>query len=394
VTETEPSNYKATSTTATGTVDNTTGNVTEADFTNTYTATTSVSGTKTWVDYDNADKTRPGSITVNLLADGTPIDSRTVTADNGWTYEFEKLDVYKKDADGNYVKIVYSITEDAVTRYTSEINGHDITNTYTATTSVSGTKTWVDYENADKTRPESITVNLLSDGTKIASKTVTAGDDWKYEFTDLDVYRKDADGNYVKIVYTVTEDEVENYETVINGYDITNTYTASVSVSGTKTWSDNDNLSGKRPTSITINLLANGEKVDSQVVTADADGNWNYAFTGLDKYDADNKLITYTITEDAVAGYTTTIDGYNVTNTLDAGNLTVTKTVAGSVVDTTKEFSFTVTLSDTTLNGTFGEMTFKDGVATFTLKHGESKTATGIPAGTTYTVTEESYTAD
>ena len=70
------------------------------------------------------------------------------------------------------------------------------------------------------------------------------------------------------------------------------------------------------------------------------------------------------------------------------GNLSVAKTVAGNNGDTSKAFNFTVTLSDTGINGTFGEMTFADGVATFVLKHGESKTAVGLPAGITYTVTE------
>lgn len=70
------------------------------------------------------------------------------------------------------------------------------------------------------------------------------------------------------------------------------------------------------------------------------------------------------------------------------GNLSVAKTVAGNNGDTSKAFNFTVTLDDTGINGTFGEMTFADGVATFVLKHGESKTAVGLPAGITYTVTE------
>ena len=70
------------------------------------------------------------------------------------------------------------------------------------------------------------------------------------------------------------------------------------------------------------------------------------------------------------------------------GNLSVAKTVAGNNGDTSKAFNFTVTLSDTGINGKFGEMTFANGVATFVLKHGESKTAVGLPAGITYTVTE------
>ena len=70
------------------------------------------------------------------------------------------------------------------------------------------------------------------------------------------------------------------------------------------------------------------------------------------------------------------------------GKLSVAKTVAGNNGDTSKAFNFTVTLGDTGINGTFGEMTFANGVATFVLKHGESKTAVDLPAGITYTVTE------
>ena len=72
----------------------------------------------------------------------------------------------------------------------------------------------------------------------------------------------------------------------------------------------------------------------------------------------------------------------------EPGNLSVAKTVAGNNGDTSKAFNFTVTLSDTGINGKFGEMTFANGVATFVLKHGESKTAVGLPAGITYIVTE------
>ena len=72
----------------------------------------------------------------------------------------------------------------------------------------------------------------------------------------------------------------------------------------------------------------------------------------------------------------------------ERGNLSVAKTVAGNNGDTSKAFNFTVTLGDTGINGTFGDMNFADGVATFVLKHGESKTAVDLPAGITYTVTE------
>ena len=77
------------------------------------------------------------------------------------------------------------------------------------------------------------------------------------------------------------------------------------------------------------------------------------------------------------------------TNKYQVGDLKVTKTVVSdAAADHTKEFSFSVTLSDTTINGTYGEMTFDKGVATFKLKDGETNTATDLPIGTKYTVTE------
>ena len=76
------------------------------------------------------------------------------------------------------------------------------------------------------------------------------------------------------------------------------------------------------------------------------------------------------------------------------GDLKVSNTVSGSAGDTTKPFTFTVTV-DSSINGTYGEMTFTAGSATFTLRHGESLTAMGLPADTAYTVAEsdnEGYT--
>ena len=88
----------------------------------------------------------------------------------------------------------------------------------------------------------------------------------------------------------------------------------------------------------------------------------------------------------AVASFTNTRDTY--------GDLTVSKTISGNAADATKEFAFTVTLSDTTISGTYGDMTFENGVATFTLKGGESKTASSLPNGVGYAVTENDYSGD
>ena len=112
------------------------------------------------------------------------------------------------------------------------------------------------------------------------------------------------------------------------------------------------------------------------------------------------KGITYTVEETNIDGYTVTSTGRTgeitaggsataaFTNTRDTGSLKVSKTVTGDAGDTEKEFTFTVTLNDTSINGTYGEMTFANGVATFTLKNDESKTATGLPTNIEYTVVE------
>ncbi|WP_330957842.1 DUF7601 domain-containing protein [Olsenella absiana] len=80
-----------------------------------------------------------------------------------------------------------------------------------------------------------------------------------------------------------------------------------------------------------------------------------------------------------------------VNNAIKEGSLSVTKHVKGEV-GSTREFTFTVELggSGAHLSGTYGEMTFDDGTATFTLKDGETKTASALPAGATYKVIEES----
>ena len=58
--------------------------------------------------------------------------------------------------------------------------------------------------------------------------------------------------------------------------------------------------------------MANGQQVASKKVSAS--DNWQYSFDNLAAY-ANGQKITYTVTEDAVAGYTSTVDGYNITNT-------------------------------------------------------------------------------
>ena len=289
------------------------------DIENTHTPSKiNISGRKTWNDADNQDGKRPTSITVHLQADGKVKETKTVTANDNWAYSFTDLDEYK---DGQ--KITYTISEDTVAEYTTVVNGYDITNTHTPeTTTITGFKTWDDNNNQDGKRPNQIQVKLLADGTVIGTKAVTENDNWSYTFTNLPVYKAGEVGK--RVTYTIQENTVEGYTTVVNGYNIKNSYTPEkVQVSGTKTWIDADNQDGKRPQNITVNLLANGVEVSEKVVTARE--NWSYTFTDLDKY-ANGKEIVYTVTEDAVPKYTTTVDGYNITNKHDIEKVEVNGT--------------------------------------------------------------------
>ena len=407
----------------------------------------SVEGSKIWDDADNQDGKRPSSIIVNLLADGEKVDSKTVTAENEWNWLFTDLNKYAKGRE-----IQYTITEDKVENYITNIekteNGYVVTNSYTPeTTSISVEKVWEDKNNQDGVRPASIKVKLymkiLDNNIAVANKEpieLNASTFWKAEFKDLPKYAKgieikyivkevneqadatikgteykvayddpiiNENGKYIKITNSYTpkttsvsvekvwEDKnnqdgvrpdsinVQLYKTVgttttsvekvkltnsklthtwtelpqyekgteikytvreldsngnpledgkqINGKSgtkytvkyttdengkqiITNTYKrVTTSVSGTKTWVDYDNKYNSRPESITINLLANGEKVDSKTITPQNDS-WPYEFKGLPVYKNGQK-ITYTISEEEVSGYTSNVTGYNVTNT-------------------------------------------------------------------------------
>ena len=286
------------------------------DIINTYTPpeTIDISGTKTWNDEGNKDKTRPEKITIYLLANGTQVDAKEISEKDGWKYSFTGLAKY----DDNKQEIKYTVDESEVEKYTKQINGYDIVNTYTPpeTIDISGTKTWNDEGNKDKTRPEKITIYLLANGKQVDAKEISEKDGWKYSFTGLAKY----DDNKQEIKYTVDESEVEKYTKQVNGYDIVNTYTPdnpptpeTIDISGTKTWNDANNKDGIRPKAIKVKLLANGKEKTSVITTEEQE--WKYSFTKLPKYDDDGKEIKYTVDEENVRGYTKKIDGYDITNT-------------------------------------------------------------------------------
>ena len=126
-------------------------------------------------------------------------------------------------------------------------------------------KNWQDNDNQDGKRAEKITVELYrnDENEPVATATIDASTDWKYVFSKLPKY----DENKNEITYKVVEVTVPEYDTEYeitdNEVEIYNHHTPEkVSVEGSKTWDDADNQDGKRPSSIIVNLLADGEKVE------------------------------------------------------------------------------------------------------------------------------------
>ncbi|MEK1327334.1 Cna B-type domain-containing protein [Limosilactobacillus fermentum] len=286
-------------------------------------AVTTVSGTKTWKDNDDQDGKRPDSIRVNLLANGKVVQSKTVTASDNWKYSFTNLPEFE-----NGKKISYTVTEDQVKDYSTTVDGYNLTNSYTpAKTSVSVTKAWNDNNNQDGSRPNEVKVQLYANGEKSGNEvTLNAANKWTHTWTGLA-----EKSNKKTVQYSVKEvGTVKGYTSSVDGkngnFTVTNTHTPSTTtVSGTKTWKDNDDQDGKRPDSIKVNLLANGKVVQSKTVTAS--DNWKYSFTNLPEFE-NGKKISYTVTEDQVKDYSTTVDGYNLTNSYTPAKTSVSVTKA------------------------------------------------------------------
>ena len=309
----------------------------EKAFENTYTpAKTEVPVKKVWKDENNQDGKRPTSVTVKLLADGQDTGKTLeLNAANGWTGSFTNL-----DADKGGTPIQYTVVEVTVAGYTSEItgdaaSGFTITNSYSPeTVDVKATKNWDDANNQDGKRPTKITINLLADGEKVASKEIQAAADgtWTATFEKLAKYKA---GKEIK--YTVTEEAVAEYEATITDFTITNKYAPKeIDYKVTKVWNDANNQDGKRPESVTVQLYkkvgnADPVAVEGKKLTLTAkektdDNTWVASFTNLPQYEA-GKEITYSIKEvDVPAGYEASVTGQVVTNTYNPETIVLSGT--------------------------------------------------------------------
>ena len=316
-----------------------------------------VSGEKTWNDYNEQEQKRPVSITVKVMNGDKEVETIEVKpdADGNWKYTSKALPKY--DENNNVIK--YAVIEEAVEGYTpsyAEVKGigtanitANITNTLSKvpTVTVSGEKTWKDYNEQEQKRPESITVKVMN-GDKVEQTIEVKPDangNWKYTSKALPKY--DANNNVIE--YTVVEEKLDNYNVEYNitvdekngniTANITNTLNKvpTVTVSGKKTWHDYNGQEGTRPESITVKVMNGDKEVETIEVKPNEDGNWEYTSESLPKYDENNNIIEYTVVEEKLDDYNVeynrTVDEKtgditaNITNTL---NRVPTVTVSGT----------------------------------------------------------------
>ena len=264
--------------------------------------------------------------TVTNKADGT-ISFAGIEYDESQvgTHKYKISEVAGNEPGVTYDKTVYevevSVTKDTQTnRLNATVSKTPeelkFTNTFVQKLiDIPVTKVWNDNNNNDGKRPNNVEVELLENGSSTGKKLILSSENnWKGSFQNL-VAEKDGKA----INYSVVEVATNGYQASVTGdvntgYTITNSYSnETVNIKAVKNWDDGNNQDGKRPSEIKINLLADGEKVETKTVKADQSGKWEVSFTGKPKY-KDGKEIKYTITEEAVNEYTTTITDFNVVN--------------------------------------------------------------------------------
>ena len=291
--------------------------------------------TKVWDDSNNIDGMRPDSVTIHLNGSDGSSTEATLSNAKDWKYTFKHMPLF--DANGN--EITYTITEDAVIGYTYTVTNKDraftITNKHTQETfSIPVTKTWEDNGNQDGVRPSAIHVTLMGSDGNVYEANLTAAGKWKYEFKDLPRYWMEG----VAIDYTLNEEAVNGYTYKIEGdadtgFTVTNEHISAVTnVVVNKYWEDTANQDGVRPDSVAVTLSGSDGKTYKATLTKDT--GFSKTFENLPVFFNNGTKITYTVTEDAVNGYTgkiTTDDtGYilSITNTHAPETIrkTVTKT--------------------------------------------------------------------
>ncbi len=327
---------------------------------------TSVTANKIWNDNEGKVGART-SVTFELYKDGEATGITQTASDSlKWKVTFQNLQKYHNDG----TPIKYTVVEITKLEHYKEPSYTNIgsvlfvTNTIDYTTfskDVKITKKWVDPAN---TEHSDITIDLYQSGNQNVFRTVTLKNgETEYTFTNLPKY--DSEGN--EYIYTAVEQNVEGYTTsysddkltIINTINQENT----VKVEGTKTWVDPQ---GTEHPKITINLLKNGTIEDVKTLE---NGTTTYSFENLPKYKTNDdgsyildengnvQLNVYTVTENAVEGYTSAQNGTNFTNTINQEKISVSGTKTWIAPQGAEHPTITINLLRDSVKVDFRELT-------------------------------------
>lgn len=303
---------------------------------------------KIWDDNGNSAKLRPSEITVHLYQstskddEGDMIATAKLDESGEWKTTFKEMDKYPTNSTTPYI---YTVKEDPVSGYKSEIKGADI--------------------NTGKKYTITNTLSTVGTGDLMLSKTVAGdGADTKKEFR-FELTMKTIDDKALQGSFSLDKGKGTKTGTVYFDEDGKST------------------ISLKHGESAYITGLPEGAKFN---VKETAYEDWTSSLLENTKWNG-------TIQENQVSKIT-------VKNTYEAKRqLTVEKTVTGSMGSKTKQFQFQLKLKvptgkvlPDTLEYTKGEengaIELKDGVYEFTLAHAEKIVIKGIPSQSSYTVTE------
>ena len=204
-----------------------------------------------------------------------------------------------------YDKIEYGTDKNTTGLAITDTAANNVINVYykeTGKVSKSVEKIWAHSGDNYSAQPEKVTVALMDGTTELTTQDLSAANNWKYTFANLQAYR-----DLAPINYTIVEKSTPAGYTMTSTVDgdkttITNTYSGNEKIDKTftKTWDLRDQ--GTLPSNITVKLqqLKDGNLVDvansEKVVSADEQGKWSCTWTGLDKYYKGSEAV-YTVAE-------------------------------------------------------------------------------------------------
>lgn len=289
-----------------------------------------------WHDEDNRDNMRPESVLVDLyktVGNNSPIYVQTLDITAGeydtWTYRVTGLAGYE---DGQPVVYSIEVSDEfkqqlASLGYTVSTQDNVVHLYYTpGKGSITTQIYWSDENDNDGYRPDSVIAELYANGVATGQTAdLNATNNWTWTWTDLDVHYVEGTQAGTDIIYSVQVQTPEHYTVTYNPTSTTIELNQTLYVQlyhggdvqpvpVTIYWNDNSDYDKRRPESLTVQLLADGEDTNETLVltaeNADATGNvWTGVFENMPVYSGDGKEIYYSL---RVYDPTTTTGGYQV----------------------------------------------------------------------------------